>query len=169
MKTIVISCVLIVFQMTGVNAQILNKSFFEKKVGYDILIDQCDRSGLEGPEFGKYLKKYYASYKSDDKTIEELSKHIQGINIKIVLGTWCHDSKIQVPVFIKILDQISFKDEKLELICVDRLKKTHDYSIKDMKIKRVPTFIFYKNGEEIGRIIESPKETLEKDFLKIVN
>ena len=56
----------------------------------------------------------------------------------------------------------------LEFIGVDRLKKTHDYSIKELKIKRVPTFIFYKEGKEIGRIIESPNETLEKDFLKIV-
>lgn len=168
MKTFVISCALIVCQMTSISAQDLNKTFFEKKVGYDILIDQCDRSGLEGPEFGKYLKKYYADYNSADKTIEELSKHIKGIKIKVVLGSWCHDSKIQVPAFIKVLDQISFKNEMLEFIGVDRLKKPHDYSIKDLKIKRVPTFIFYKEGEEIGRIIESPNETLEKDFLKIV-
>ncbi|MEM1407485.1 MAG: hypothetical protein AAGG59_11970, partial [Bacteroidota bacterium] len=35
-------------------------------------------------------------------------------------------------------------------------------------IHRVPTFIFHKNGEEIGRIVESPKESLEVDMLKIV-
>ena len=38
-----------------------------------------------------------------------------------------------------------------------------------LNIEKVPTFIFYKNGIEIGRIIESPEKSIEKDFLKILN
>jgi len=32
----------------------------------------------------------------------------------------------------------------------------------------VPTVIVYEGGKEIGRIIESPTVTLEKDFIEIV-
>ncbi len=169
MKTVTISCILIVFLCMNVNAQEVNKTFFEEKVGYDILIDHCDRSGLEGPEFGQYFKEYYSAYQLDDETIAKLSKHIKGITIKIILGSWCHDSKMQVPRFVKILDQINFKKENLTMICVDRSKKTHTFSIDDMDVSYVPTFIFYKEGKEIGRIIESPEKSLEKDFLTIVN
>ena len=35
-------------------------------------------------------------------------------------------------------------------------------------IHRVPTFIFYKNGKEVNRIVEYPKETLERDIKNIV-
>jgi hypothetical protein len=32
----------------------------------------------------------------------------------------------------------------------------------------VPTIIFYENGKELGRIVESPEKTLETDILKIL-
>ena len=33
---------------------------------------------------------------------------------------------------------------------------------------RVPTYILYKGKKEIGRIIDAPKESFEKDLLKIL-
>ena len=39
----------------------------------------------------------------------------------------------------------------------------------DLDIELVPTFIFYRNGEELGRIVETPEDTLEKDLAEIVN
>jgi len=47
-------------------------------------------------------------------------------------------------------------------------KKLVFFDIDNLDIKRVPTFIIYENGEEIGRIIETPKKSLEKDLEKIV-
>jgi len=40
--------------------------------------------------------------------------------------------------------------------------------VEKQKIEKIPTFIFIMNGKEIGRIIESPNESLEKDMLKII-
>ena len=168
MKTFAIGCILIALQTFSLNAQELNKAYFEEKVGIDILIDRCDRAGLEGPEFGEYFVKEYETYEFNQNITDKLSKKIEGISIKIVLGTWCHDSKMQVPRFFKILDQIEFDDSKLNVICVDRAKKTHAFSIDDLEVDYVPTFIIYKDGEEIGRIIESPEITLEEDFLNIL-
>jgi hypothetical protein len=37
-----------------------------------------------------------------------------------------------------------------------------------MKIKRIPTFIIYKKKREIGRIVETPGDLIEKDLLKIL-
>ena len=36
-------------------------------------------------------------------------------------------------------------------------------------IKRVPTLVVLRDGEEIGRIVEYPVESLEKDLLKILS
>ena len=47
-------------------------------------------------------------------------------------------------------------------------KKTPDNLQLDLKIIRVPTFIFYKDEEEIGRYVEYPRESMEKDILKIL-
>ena len=38
-----------------------------------------------------------------------------------------------------------------------------------LDIQRTPTFIFFKNGVEIGRIVETPRDSLENDILKIVS
>jgi len=40
--------------------------------------------------------------------------------------------------------------------------------VDGLEIHFVPTFIFYRDEEEIGRIIEMPYESLEKDMLEIV-
>ncbi|MEJ2614863.1 MAG: hypothetical protein P8Z35_07895 [Ignavibacteriaceae bacterium] len=37
-----------------------------------------------------------------------------------------------------------------------------------MKIELVPTIIFYKDEKELGRIVETPNDSLEKDILKIL-
>jgi hypothetical protein len=37
-----------------------------------------------------------------------------------------------------------------------------------LDIQRVPTFIFYKNNIEAGRIIENPETSLEQDMVKIL-
>ena len=84
------------------------------------------------------------------------------------MGTWCGDSRREIPGFYKILDETAFDVNYLQLIGVDRSKKYDDYE-KDLTIFRVPTIIFLKNGKEIGRFVEYPKETIEKDFLKIVS
>jgi hypothetical protein len=42
------------------------------------------------------------------------------------------------------------------------------YFVEELKVERVPTFIFYRDGKEIGRIIENPKTSLIEDFLEIV-
>ena len=84
------------------------------------------------------------------------------------MGTWCGDSKREVPRFYKILDETNFDQDDFELITVNRRKKTPDNLQEGYNIIRVPTFIFYKDGEEVGRYVEYPRETLEKDILKIV-
>jgi hypothetical protein len=38
-----------------------------------------------------------------------------------------------------------------------------------LNIVRVPTFIFYKNNSEAGRIIEVPKTSLEQDMVNILS
>jgi thiol-disulfide isomerase/thioredoxin len=84
------------------------------------------------------------------------------------MGSWCEDSRREIPKFYKILDETKFDVNYLQLIAVDRSKKYDNYE-KDLTIFRVPTIIFYKNGKEIGRFVEYPRETIEKDFLKIIS
>ena len=131
------------------------------------LIGEVSRSQLEADEFfGPYHKKQYENYAPESANLDHGA--LAGFDIKVVLGTWCHDSQVQVPRFLKILDKTGYNKE-MSFIAVDTDKNAPGDLIENLDIIRVPTFIFYKGGIEAGRIIESPEETLEKDIAAIIN
>ena len=111
----------------------------------------------------------YEDYSLNNEVISNLKPLINNVTIKAFMGTWCGDSQEQVPVFYKVLEASSFNMKNLELITVNQDKVTPDSLQKGFNIERVPTFIFYKNNEEIGRFVEYPRETVEADFLKIIS
>lgn len=150
-------------------SQELNRTVTDPKLDKEILYGYCDRSGLEMGEFGKLFEEYYQIYKPDQATINKLRMKKEGIDILIVLGTWCSDSQEQVPKFFKILDKIRFNKKNIRLICVNSNKEAPDAETADYNIQKVPTFIIYKKGREVGRIVETPYASLEKDLLLFFN
>ncbi|MBK9447841.1 MAG: thioredoxin family protein [Bacteroidetes bacterium] len=46
----------------------------------------------------------------------------------------------------------------VEIISVDTTKKDEKKLAQAVGLKKIPTFIFYQGGDEIGRIVEKPKE-----------
>jgi hypothetical protein len=67
------------------------------------------------------------------------------------------------------MNTLEFDYKNLTLICVDRDKKAPETIVENLKVEKVPTFIFYKGNDELGRIIEVPADLLEKDMLKIIS
>ena len=150
-------------------AQEMNQVVFSEKTNSNILLGHCNRDGFAQEEFQSWFDLNYESYSPDHKILKKLSEiEKQDLSIKIVMGTWCHDSRREVPVFYRVVDEISISDEKLSFICVNRLKEFPGTDLSYLDINFVPTFIIYKSGTEIGRIIESPAESIEKDMLKIL-
>ena len=134
-----------------------------------ILIGPIDETGFKQDPFSTWYDVNYEDYIVDESLIEELKSLSKDIEIKTFMGTWCGDSKRETPNFIKILDAIDFKERNHSLIAVNREKATPEHLEKDLNITNVPTFIFYKDGKEINRIVEYPIETLEKDMLAILS
>lgn len=125
-------------------------------------------SFLQEP-FNAWFSPNYDEYTSNKEVIEKLKPLLKNVTIKAFMGTWCGDSKEQTPIFYKILDEANFDYNNLELITVNRSKTTPDNLQEGFNIERVPTFIFYKNKNEVGRFVEYPRETVEEDMLKIVS
>ena len=150
-------------------SQELNRTVIDSSLNKEILYGYCDRSGLEKGEFGKLFEEYYQIYQPDQGVINQLKQKKEGIDILIVLGTWCSDSQEQVPKFFKILDKIRFDKKNLQLICVNSDKEAPEGETADYNIQKVPTFIIFRKGREIGRIVETPYTSLEKDLLMFFN
>ena len=136
----------------------------------EILLGYCNRDGLYFEPFDQWFLLEYEEYEIDFSTLSEIdTSYFNNIKITMVIGTWCGDSQREVPRFYKILDELLYDESTLTMICVDRDKLAPVIDFQEMNISRVPTFIFYKNGAEIGRIIEYPEDTLEKDLLNILS
>lgn len=149
----------------SINVIIKDPDLQNKKV----MVGKCNRDGLRQGEFGAYFKSQYEVYEPSQKYIDKIKSKINLVDITIVFGTWCSDSKIQVPRFYKILDNAGYNEKRMTVIGVNHSKQAFTMNIEHLKIDRIPTFIIYQNGKELGRIVESPKKSLEKDLAKIIN
>ena len=111
----------------------------------------------------------YESYNPDSLAIDSLACIKFSGTIEIYLGTWCSDSRREVPRFFKIIDKSELAaPERVKLWALDRRKQLPDNLAELKKIVRVATFVFINNDGELGRIIEQPVATLEQDILAIV-
>lgn len=127
------------------------------------------REVISAAPYDSWFAPAYATYSVDKETAEKTQALLAGVNVKIFMGTWCEDSQREVPQFYKILDLLKVSEDNLELITVDREKMTPEHLEDGFDITNVPTFIFYKDGKEINRIVESPVTSLEKDMLRILS
>ena len=162
---------IIIILMLTISVIAQEKSFkiIKSKNGTKILIGICERAELQKAPFGKWFNKEYDSYTPEFPNKNDLQIGIKKYNISIVMGTWCPDSRKEVPRFYKILDSLKFPESQLKLITVNRMKKGIAQETDGLNIQRVPTFIFYKDGKEVGRIIEHPSfDRLEDDVQKMV-
>lgn len=140
----------------------------DEKTGKSILLGKVDREALVDSNFAWWFNSAYKFYKPESAIINELKIiDLSTTNIKLILGTWCSDSRREVPRFFKIIDLIEYPESQIEIIAVNR-DKVVPKSVEEIDdIEFVPTFIFYNENEEAGRIVETPDETLEEDMLEI--
>lgn len=152
----------------AIYAQQSYQILIDEKTGKQMIVGECTRDAFLDTAFAGWYNQNYKTYEPDEDFISQIEKELNGIRITIVMATWCGDTKREVPRFLKILDLIDFPEECYTLLCVDRKRKGLKDEVDELDIQLVPTFIFYKDGEEIGRIIETPQLTLEEDFYKII-
>jgi len=152
-------------------AQKVNQRLTNNNNGEEILIGLCTRQAFYEKPFSDWFVNEYNLYRNlaDKKIIDSLSKYLNRVKIEVVLGTWCSDSREHFPHFMVIADICHFPDSSLSIICVDREKLAPNIPLENKKIDFVPIFIIYYNGNEIGRIIETPVESIEKHLLDIVS
>ncbi|MFK7904349.1 MAG: thioredoxin family protein [Chitinophagales bacterium] len=136
--------------------------------GIAYLIGRINRDGLLQENYKSWFEETYQGYEVNETTLELLKEKLQGVSIKIFMATWCPDARREVPRFYKILDIISFNEQELGVVSLDRYKETPEKHEAGFSIRSVPTFIFYRNEQELGRIVERPSISLEEDMLKII-
>lgn len=87
----------------------------------------------------------------------------------IIGGSWCQDTKINLPRIMKILRLASVSSGDVHLYGVDRHKREPSGTAKRWHISRIPTVIILSHGRELGRIVEHPKISWEDDILNVLS
>ena len=146
-----------------------NFKIFDQKYNDSLLVGECTLDAFKIAPYDEWFYFEYNEYHLNDSIINLLKNNFNDIEITIVLGVWCSDSRREFPRFIKILDLINFDYSNLKIIAVNTKKEGVKIDINNYNIELVPTFILYKQNTEIGRIIETPEKTLEFDMLIITN
>lgn len=149
-------------------SQPLNRSF-ESASGRVTLLGEVSLERLAEEPFDEWYSKNHKEYRVEETNIN-LS---EADSITIFMGTWCGDSKREVPRFVKILEKNNYDLSKLKILCLNtgfqNYKQAPERQERGVNIHRVPTFLFHdSNGEEIGRIVEEPVVSLEQDINTIL-
>jgi len=122
----------------------------------------------------------YDAYQPDPEQIAELRTVAVPVTVLCVLGTWCSDSRREVPRFWKLLDLARNTHLSLQMLAVARRADAQaehellaglgfaDDLRDDHGVELVPTFIFLTESGELGRIVESPEYSLEHDAAAIL-
>ncbi len=111
---------------------------------------------------------YTERYTPDPESVRFLSQIQDSVKIYVLFGTWCHDSKKQIPAFMKTLEEANNPLIDVDYIAVTRKKTDPDNFYKRWDLKLTPTFVIYRAEKELGRIIEEPTKRLEEDLVEIL-
>ncbi|WP_460219840.1 hypothetical protein [Psychroserpens sp. MEBiC05023] len=137
------------------------------------LLGTINKDGLTTKNYNSWFSKNKDDYTLDTSTVAAISDKLKEYQITLFMGTWCGDSKKEVPRLYKILEACNFPEDQLKVIALSRkpnmYKQSPNHEEAGLNIHRVPTIIFHKNRKEVNRIVEHPVETLEKDILNIIS
>jgi thiol-disulfide isomerase/thioredoxin len=136
--------------------------------GPKIITGRFTPSVLESDSSFPWYNQNFASFTPDSASVSFLSKAAKDVHFVVVGGTWCGDTKRELPKFFKTVSLAHIPAANIELYGVDRSKKSKDGFTEKYNIVNVPTFILLSEGKEIGRIVESARKSIETDMVDIL-
>ena len=132
------------------------------------LIGHLTRAALQ--QYASWKSSWERPYAPDAAAVATIKANARGVTVLLVLATWCPDSRREVPRYFATMDAAGIGDEVLTIVGVDRSKKDAEGLTGTWAIARVPTFVFFRGGREIGRFVEKTPagSTLEAEVAKIL-
>jgi len=137
------------------------------------LLGQCTAAQLAAEPYAQWFEPANSGYTPNPTVVEALRRvDFEGVTVDVFFGTWCSDSRREVPRMLELLAVLGFPETDLRLIAVDNSDELHKRSPggeeAGLEIYRVPTFVVKRGGEEVARIVEHPALSLERDLLAIL-
>lgn len=92
-----------------------------------------------------------------------------GAHVSVYFGSWCSDSRREVPRLWRALDEVGWLVPfEIEHVGVDRSKEEPADLVAGQDLHYVPTVVVRRGGEEVGRIVEISPNGIERDLLALL-
>lgn len=111
------------------------------------------------------------TYEPKQKWLDLLASATLKYELVVAMGTWCGDSREQIPRLQAILAALGERSPFVapRLVGVDRSKWVDRELYPFGQVELVPTIVVTAGGSEIGRIVETPASgKIEKDLARIL-
>lgn len=134
-----------------------------------ILNGPITKEGLKKMPYKIWFNTNYKTYIVDTETLKNIKQRkLKGVKVKAFMGTWCHDSNREIPRLMRVCEELGIYDD-LELIGLDVNKTNRLNQQEGWNIRKTPTIIILRDGEELGRILEEPEISFEHSMELILN
>jgi hypothetical protein len=110
-------------------------------------------------------------YVPEERWLQVLRSAVLRYELTVAMGTWCSDSREQLPRLQKVLAALGQQSpfEAPRLIAIDRSKTIDARDWPFGVVELVPTIAVSTGGREIGRIAEAPASgRIEEDLVRIL-
>tara|TARA_Y100000385_G_scaffold19259_1_gene19196 strand:+ start:440 stop:1045 length:606 start_codon:yes stop_codon:yes gene_type:complete len=158
------------FGLFNLNSSDIPEGMFEDpKTGKPMLLGTIAIEELQQEPFAEWYQMESDGYEVDTELTNAISDPGQ-YTYEVFLGTWCGDSRREVPRMEKIFSEMGVDMSNVLIVTLDRDKISPNGEQEGKDIRYVPTLIVNKDNQEIGRIVESPSSetaTLESDLFEI--
>ena len=151
--------------------------FFSIAVLFSVTLIPCSAAGqdLVGPTSREAILEHVpawgdlvAAYQPKPEALDKLRGLGREVRIEVYFGSWCSDSMAHVSAFFKILDLVDSPLLRPVYFGVPEAKDKRAPYYQGKDIVKLPTFIVIVDGREVGRIVETPKKTVEEDLVTIL-
>jgi thiol-disulfide isomerase/thioredoxin len=109
-----------------------------------------------------------AAYQPRPEVVDRIRGLAREVRLEVYFGSWCPDCAAHLPAFFRILELADTPLLKVSYVGVPQSKDKRGPTCTERQIARVPTFVVFVDGREIGRIVETPEKSLEEDLAKIL-
>ena len=102
----------------------LNQAVHDKQSNSRMLVGLSNRHGLQQNPFSRWFNKEYGAYALNKEAVQGIKNNSNNLSIKLFMGTWCKDSRREVPRIYRILDAVGLDGPRFTLINLDREKSS---------------------------------------------
>ena len=138
------------------------------------LLGRCTVEQLGQEPFVEWFRSGYDEYEPNPAVLRALrSVDRQGAVVTVFFGTWCGDSRREVPRMLKVFDEMGLPRDAVDLVAVDSGDDMHKRSPggeeRGLEIYRVPSLVVRRGATEVARLVEFPVLSLERDLLAMLS